>query len=426
MKRFLKALTVGLPLACGAAFSASSLAQAQQQEMPSADPQAIADRKRQIADLVNRAIPASRFPEIYADLRYAVREMYLPTFRDLLNDPKTAEADPESVRKLSAIVPLLEFGTRAAQEFDQASANYREALVEDIASLQAKYLSGDDIRFIGEALDAAATRKAFNAVYAFSRFLTGYDQEDIRSSREMTTWMKGWTVPPNAGANPFMPGGQVPTREKVAKAEAIISDLMRIARVDEVVSEIIGFMRNVVLEVETLKPEEIAAVRTGVEQFEFYYNLLKPMALAAMPSGLAAMLNDEQLGQYHRMILSPVMAKSFNLLHAFVREATSFSKQDIKEFRLLAEKGEKAKETARLSPEDEARMNAEWEALGGKWRERFMSSLTPETREGLEKATAAFSAMIQEEMAKQNETEEPTEELKDGIPSLLPPQTRPL
>jgi hypothetical protein len=413
VKRFLQAMAVALPLSVGAAIPQSG-AFAQGAGLPSAEPQAIAERQRKLTDLIARAIPASRVPEMYAELRYAVRELYLPAMRDMLKDPEAAKLDPDGMRKLALVIPLMDYGVRAAQELDPASAGLREALIADVASLQAKYASDEEIRFMGELLDIVATRKAFNTVYALSRFLTGYNQEDVRSSREMMTAMGKWKF--DGQSNPFLQKDKaVPSREKVAKAEAIMTDLMRVSRVDEMVSMIVGFLRNVVLEVDSLKPEEIESVRAGLEQFEFYYNLMKPMAVGAAPSGMAAIMTDEQLRQYHLMILSPVMAKSFNLLHGFVREATSFTKLDIKEFRALAEKGEQAKEKWDDNPETQARMNAEWEALGDKWRERVMSALSPDTRQGLEKAVADFNVMLAEEAAKEAEEED-----GDADPDLAP------
>lgn len=395
------ALALALPLSCGAVIPHLGVF-AQSPGLPSAEPQAVAERQRKLTELIVRAIPASRVPEIYTELRHAVRELYLPAMRDMLNDPETAKLDPERTRKLAAVVPLMDYGLRAAQELDPIIADLREALIADVVSLQAKYVTDEEIRLLGEFLNITATRKAFNTVYALSRFFTGYNQEDVRSSREMMATMRKWNI--DGEANPFLQKDKpLPSREKVAKAEAIMTDLLRISRVDDIVSEIVGFLRNVVLEVDSLKPEEIESVRAGLEQFEFYYNLLKPMAVGAAPSGIAAMMTEEQLREYHLMLQSPVMAKSFNLLHGFVREATSFTKQDIKEFRALAEKGEDAKEKLDENAEAQARMNADWESLGEKWRERVMNALSPDTRQGLEKAIADLNAILDEEAAEKEQ-----------------------
>ena len=53
------------------------------------------------------------------------------------------------------------------------------------------------------------------------------------------------------------------------------------------------------------------------------------MMLAVGPSALAAFMDREQLEKLHLLVLAPVTAKSFRLIDEFVREATSFSKEDI-------------------------------------------------------------------------------------------------
>jgi hypothetical protein len=42
-------------------------------------------------------------------------------------------------------------------------------------------------------------------------------------------------------------------------------------------------------------------------------------------------------------------------------------------------------------------MDAEWQALAGKWGDRLMNSLSPDTRAALETALANFTALIEEE-----------------------------
>jgi hypothetical protein len=184
-----------------------------------------------------------------------------------------------------------------------------------------------------------------------------------------------------------------PPRERVAKAEAIVTDFMRISRIDDMVGEITRFTREVVLNVETLDEAKRAEVREGIEKFEFYYNLGKSMAVAVAPSSLATALDDDQLAKFHLLILSPVMAKTFGLFHNVIREATSFTSRDISEFSALAEEAEEAKRPRSAAERREAK--AEWEALVAKWRELFESRLSPETREGLERALEDLQALAE-------------------------------
>jgi hypothetical protein len=409
---FLKAVAVALPLSL-AALTSGSAPFAQEQTLPSAEPQAVAERQRMLTEIIARALTASRLPEIYADLRYALGELYLPALRDMLSDPNAAERDPEALAKITAIVPVLDFSLRAARELDPVLSTVRDEMIADIAAHQAKYSSAEEIRLAAEFLDTPATRKGFNAFYAFTRFLTAYDQNDIRASREMSAWMKDWKF--DANANPFaQPNLPPPPPGKVAKAGAVVTDFLRVSRVDDMVADVVNFMRNVVLEVDALKPEEADMVRTGLQQFEFYYNLGKSMAMAMAPSGLAAVMSDDQLSKFHLMLLSPVTTKSANLLYSAVREATSFTKQDITEFRQLAAKAEAAGEKWQDNPELQTKMNAEWEALAGKWRERLSASLTPETRQGLETSIAAFNALLEEEAKRRKEEGDDDAEEQDG------------
>lgn len=411
MKALLKAIAIALPLAAGVLMPDAPIF-AQEQAMPSAEPKAVAERKAMLAEIIARAVPASRLPEIYADLRYALAEFYLPALRDMVSDPGAANSDANTLAKLSALAPVIDYTLRAAKELDPVLAASRGELIEDIAAHQAKYSSQEEIRLLSEFLDAPATRKGFNAVYALSRCITGYDQADMRSSKEISAWLKDFKF--DAKANPFAPSDQPPPAPgKVAKAGAIVTDFLRVSRLDDMIAEIVGFTRNVVLQVDALKPEEAAAVRGGLQQFEFYYNLGKSMAVAVAPSGIAAALTDDQLNKFHLMVLSPVMAKSFGLIYGAVREGTSFSKQDITEFRHLAEKGEKASEKWQRNPELQAKMNAEWESLADKWRDRFENSLSPDTRRGLETSITVYQSLVAAQEAKKKADEEEEEDDED-------------
>jgi len=397
-------MAVALPLSLSVLTSGAA-AFAQDRALPSAEPQAMAERKRMLAAIITRALAASRLPEIYADLRRAFGELYLPAMRDILNDPETANLDPEKLTRLKAMVPLVDYTLRAANELDPVIAASRDVLIADLAAQQAKYASEEEVRYLGEMLDTPAARKGFNTVYAFSRWLTAYNQEDMRASKEMSAWLNALKF--DLEANPFARKDMSPPSPgKVAKAASAVADFMRVSRVDDMVAEIVGFMKNVVLQVDALKPGEMSAMRDGLEKFEFYYNLGKSTAIAAAPSGLASVLTDEQLGQLHLMVLSPLMAKSFDLLYGAVREATSFTKQDINEFRQLADNSKTAKEKWAADAEIQKRIKMEWDALSERWRARFMSSLSTETRQGLEASLAAFKAVVEEEARRKKEAGE--------------------
>lgn len=332
---------------------------------------------------------ASRFAEIYADLRRVIREFYLPSIKNALHAVDKAKFDPETRQAFTLLVPLLEYSLKAAEELDPVLEDNRDAMIRDVAALFSKHMSKKDIQLLGEMLQTPAMRKGFNAFFAFSRIMTGYTREDLKAWQESTAWMKDLEL--DLKNNPFTEQDRPPPpRERVEKAEAIVSDFMRISRVDDMVAEIVRFNKEVVLQIETLTDSERDEIRTGVEQLEFFYNLGKGMAVAVAPSALASTFDDEQLGKLHLIILSPVISKSFGLLYGFVREATSFTKLDLNEFHALAQDAEKF--SAKRGQQDDQAFAADRKRLAEKWQEIFSNALTPETKAGLEQAFAEFLA----------------------------------
>jgi hypothetical protein len=365
---------------------------------------ALSAREKRVVSLLEETFYASRSPQIYADLRYAFGDLYLPVMKQKLaeDNPK---ADPEAIENLRLVVPMLEASLQAAKELEPALDEYRNAIFADIAAFLARHMADEEIAMAERMLRTPAARKSFNVVYAFSRLMTGYSAEDVRESQRLSDWMTELKF--DLKTNPFTDkSAPPPPRERVSKAEALVTDFMRISRIDDMVADIVRFTRDVALQVETLKDEEREQISAGLQQFEFFYNLGKSMAIAMAPSGIAAALNDEQLGKFHLLILSPVMSKTFGLLHNVIREGTSYTKQDIAEFRSLAEEAETLKSDD--SPEKQALMEREWQALTERWAERLRSRLSPETRTALESSIADLQAKIAEEEGEQT-PDQPTE-----------------
>jgi hypothetical protein len=336
---------------------------------------------------------ASRFAEIYADLRYAVRELYLPAVKEALRTGDKAKFDVETRQALTLLVPVLEYSLKAAEELEPVLEANRDAMIRDVAELLSKHMSEDQIHLLGEMLQTPAMRKGFNAFYAFTRLITGYTREDVETSREMAEWMRDlkFDLKNNLFTERDVPP---PPRERFEKAEGIVSDFMRVSRIDDMVAEIVRFNKEVLLQLETLEDDKREKIRAGVEQFDFSYNLGKSMTMAVAPSALASAFDDEQLGKLHLIVLSPVIAKSFGLLYDFVREATSFTKFDLAEFYALTQEAEKL--DSKHDPEEQQALEADWQKLAEKWREIFQNALTPETRAGLERSIAEFRAFAEE------------------------------
>jgi len=405
MKKVFSAVILSLALAL-ALCSRAPAAWAQQPERQEPG-QTSADKEAALAGLLNDAFHASRTPEIYADIRHAVRELYLPYFKELSRDDM-ASADPEFAARIAVIIPVLEYSLKAAEELDPVLEESRGAMMSDAASLLAKYMTREEIRLAGEMLSTPAARKGFDVLYAVSRLITGYNREDMRASKELTEWMKGLKF--DLKDNPFTDKDAAPPPpERVAKAEAVVADFIRVSRIDDMVADIVRFINDVLLRVETLSDDEREQIRVGVQQFEFFYNLGKSMSVAAAPAALAAALDDEQLAQFHLMIISPVTAKGFGLIYDIVRASTAFNTRDIAEFRRLAEEAEAGRSS--MGPEAKRLMEKEWEALHKKWHDRLWASLSPETRTGLERSIEAFEAFVSEEHRKfQRDSEAPEQE----------------
>jgi len=369
-----------------------------------------AEKERRITVLLTDTLYASRMPEIYNDLRSSLRRIYLPYMKDQLERGDLGEFDPQLPKRLALVIPIIEYSLKAADELAPVLEREQDAIIRDMAELMARSMTVEQIRLVTEMVNTPAARKAFDTLYAVSRLMTAYTLEDVRGSQAMTEWMKELEF--DSENNPFSnENAPPPPPERVLRAEAVVADLMRISRVEEMVADVTRFTREVVLQVETLDAEERLRIRQGLQRFEFFYNLGKSMALAVAPSTLAGALNDGQLEQFHEIVLSPVMAKSFRLMHDVVGHATSFTRLDIRQMRELSEEAETFESS--LTPEEERQLEAEWEALVERWRERLENSLSPETRAGLERSTEAFQAFIEQEQRRE-ERLRPDDELPAG------------
>ncbi len=402
MPRF-KAACLVLGLAIGAllpaAFARYDGAAAQQET---------ADKAHGLADLISHALEPSRLPEIYTDFRRSVRDVYLPALRDTLQKgvPGKPPLDEEQKKALGAFADLLNYSLRASDELEPFLQQNRDAIISDIATLEAKYLSLPEIKALRELLDMPAMRKIFNAIYAASRLFTGYTYEDMRSYYAQSAWLSD--LKSSLTGNPLVePNAPPPSPEKIAKAGAIINDFLRVSRLDEMVHDVIRFARDVQLD-GSQKPDgegKDAQAQNQVEWLEFFYNLQKTFVLTAGPSTLAAMFSDEQLDQLHLLVLSPVMTKSFGLLQETVRAATSLTRQDIQSLQTFAENAEKNGLFGTRTEEEQEQLKLETQALAQIWRDRAWNYLKPETREGLSRAIKEIQK-LEEERSKKNDEDE--------------------
>lgn len=386
MRQCIKALAIALPVALGLLLPLSSVGGGAFAQIEDTT-----EKERRLRGVISEALPASRLPEIYADIRRVLREAYLPSMRDAAKGDTAGkpEFDAEMMQHLGKIISLLHYSLRAGDEAEPFLNQHRDEIIADIARLQAQYLSPAEIQALDELLDLPAMRKVFNAVYAATRLITDYSYQELRSYYQMTAWFRELDI--TAENNPFTkPDARAPSPELVAKAQGIITDFLRVSRVDEMVAKVTRFMREVQLQTDLVPEAQREEIRAGLEKFEFFYNLQKSMVMAVGPSALAAVMNRDQLEKLHLLVLAPVTAKSFRLIDEIVREATSFTKDDIADVQKFKAESEKKGLFKERGAEDRARMEAAAKALGKSWGERIKGSLTPETRDGLERS---FKAM---------------------------------
>lgn len=357
-----------------------------------------AEKERILAGLMSEALAPSRLPEIYADIRRSVREVYLPLMREQLENARPGQPAPEprDADRLAKLATFFDYALRASDELAPVLAASRDEIIGDIARLQAKYLSRAEVDALAELLDMPAMRKLFNTVYAATRLFTNYSYDEVRSYYALSEWMKELNF--DIANNPFTnPGAATPSPEAVSKAQGVITDLFRISRLDDMVADVVRFGKEVQASSDIVLEEDREQVRQSVQNLEFFYNLQKSVVLSVGPSILASALAEDQLDKLHLMVLSPVLAKSFGMLHEVVRSATSLNRQDIEALARFKSETEENGLFPERSPEVEAELEAGAKALGEKWRERLMASLTPETRAGLERSIEALEALKDED-----------------------------
>ena len=390
--RSLKSAVLALTLALGVFIPALALAPGHN-DRPVELRQSTGDA-RALADFISRALTPSRLPEVYADLRRAVGEVYLPALKETLKGDGPGESgfDEEDIATFQAIADFLEYALKASNELEPFLSENRDAIILDFATLQAKYLSAAEIDALNELLELPAMRKIFNTVYAASRLFTGYSYDDMRSYYAQSAWLNDLSS--SLAGNPGLtPDAHPPSAEKIAKAGALLTDLLRISRLDEMVQDIIRFAKNVQSEAQAPLEDYNADVKSQIEWLEFFYTLQKSIVLSAGPSTLATLLTDEQLNKLHLFILSPVTTKTFGLFHETVRSATSFTPEDIRAMKQFSEKAKEDGLFEKRSPEEQAQLRREVDALAAIWRDRAWSYLTPETREGLARAIERLEQM---------------------------------
>ncbi len=372
-------------LAFAGAFAPVSLAQ----DKPPAEIQADPEVKRGARGLIEEALRASHAAEIFADMRRTLREVYIPAIRDLVQGtmPGVPAPDAKGAEAMAKVLTFLDYVRKAGDELDIALSENREAMISDAAEQIAKTAKPVELQDIRGILELPAMRKCLDAFYAISKLVTGFSYEDSRTFSGFSAWANQQDldlqhVLPGAPGN----GQAVPSKSKIAKAQAFVSDLIANSHIDEMVADANRFIREVYAETAPMSEEERDEMRGQADQFEFMYNMQKAVVLAAAPSVVAAALSDEQLAVLHGFVRSPAFARLFDLVRTAVKSGTAFTKEDILEAQKSFEDLEKKAKLRERSTADQDKAKAEWDALAEKWTGILKNRISPETRSGLEQS----------------------------------------
>jgi hypothetical protein len=360
------------------------------QDRPAAEaPEAPVDAelKQTARGLIEDALKASHAAEIFADLRRTLKDVYIPAVRDLVQGglPGIPAPDAKTAAKMAKLLTVLDYVRKTGDELDAALSENREAMISDLATQIAKTAKPPEIKDVREVLTLPAIRKGLDAFYAMTKLITGFSYEDSRTFSAFSAWASRQDLDVQQ-ALPGTPGSAVPAKSKIAKAQALVNDLVRVTHIDEMAADIKRFVRDVYAETAPMSEEDREELRGQADQFEFLYNMQKSVTLAAAPSVVAAALDDEQLAAMHGFVRSPAFAKAFDLLRDAVHSGTAFTKEDILEAQKAFENLEKKAKAREGDGAVQDKAKAKWDVLFEKWTGIIENRISPETRSGLERS----------------------------------------
>ncbi len=336
--------------------------------------------------LIEEALQVSHAADIYADLRRTLREVYIPAVRDFVQGdfPGLPAPDAKTAAAMAKVLTLMDYARKAGDDLDAAFAENRAAMISDTAAEIAKSAQAPEIQDVRDVLQLPAVRKTLDAFYAMTKLVTGFTYDDTRSLSKFSAWANGLDLDVSQGV-PGMPKA-APSKSKIAKAQALMNDLIQISHLDDVVADIKRFVRDVYAETAPMSDEDRQQLREQADQMEFTYTMQKAMAVSVAPSVVAAALSDEQLATLHGFVRSPAFAKAFDLFRDVVKTSTAFTKDDILGAQNSFEKLDRKSKLRERSPEEQDKAKAEWNALTKKWTETLKNRISPETRMGLQQA----------------------------------------
>ncbi len=384
-----KSTVPALLVALTAVLATVSLAQDKPPTAAEAPARAAADPqiKQAARRLIEEALSASHAAEIFGDMRRTLREVYIPAVRDAIegNMPGLSSPNARSAAAMAKLLTVMDYARKAGDELDAALSENREAMISDFAEQIAKTAKPVEIKDVQGIFRLPAVRKGLDAFYAMTKLATGLSLDDTKALSGFSNWANGLNLDMQQSI-PGTPGATVPTKRKIAKAQALMDDLLTTSHLDEMVVAVRRFVQEVYAETAPMSEEEREDLRDQVNQYEFLYTMQKAIVLAAAPSVVAAALTDEQLDSLQVYVRSPAFAKVFDLLRNAVKSGTAFTKEDILEAQKSFKDLEKRANAMDRGAAEQEKAKSEWDALIDKWTERLKDRISPETRSGLDKS----------------------------------------
>ncbi len=358
------------------------------QDRPAAEAQADPAVTQAARAMIEETLKLSHAAEIFADLRRSLREVYIPAIRDFVQGgmPGVPAPDAAAAAKIAKLLTLLDYVRKAGDEFNAALSENREAMISDAAQEIAKTTKLPAVEDVRKVLNLPAIRKGLDAFYAASKLVTGFSYGDSRTFSEFSAWIARQDFDFQQSITGMPGGGGVPSKPKIAKAQALLSDFMTLSHADEITADVRRFVREVYVEMAPMSGEDRDELREQVDQLEFLYNMQKSVMLAAGPSIVAAALTDEELATLQGFVRSAAFVKAFDLVRDAVKSGTALTKDDVLEAQKAFETLEKNAKAEERSSAEQERAKANWDALADKWAHILENRISPETRSGLERS----------------------------------------
>jgi hypothetical protein len=347
---------------------------------------------RMARGIIEKALEASHAPEIFADLRRTLAEVYIPVMREMAQGgfPGAPEANAVSAAQLAKMLTFMDYLRKAGDDLDAALSEHREAIISDVSEQIARSANESAIGDLKRIMELPAVSKSMEAVYAFSKLVTGFTYDDSRKFSEFSAWVNSLSI----DITKALPGTEdsggkpVPSSRKVLKAQALVDELMRASHLDEIVADVERFALDVYAETAPLPGDNRENLIEKIEQFQFLYNMQKAVVLGVAPSVLAAAMSDEQLETLRAYLRSPAFVKAFELTRNAVKAATAYTKEDILEARKAFEDLDDKAKLRDKAADGQDQTAKEWDALVKKWRDILRDRISPDTRKGLEQSAA--------------------------------------